>query len=183
MRRSPSPRKRYNEYKRRRSRSLSHDGDQHKLKKRNQSPLSAQETETEFSFDNYKRELNKIILYSHESNVVANNLDDFWIFVKKYETTLKKAGKPVLDLQNQSKNESEQKNKFSKYDCINFITSMKFVDIATDDRNIRKLNKLMFQVFLNIVSIYIDFKNKEKFEKLKKLRQAQKDLPVANYRY
>ncbi|KAJ0175217.1 hypothetical protein K1T71_009358 [Dendrolimus kikuchii] len=182
MRRSPRPRKR-SEYKRRRSRSQSHDRDRHKIKKRSPSASSSQQTETElFSFVNYKRELNKIILYSCESNVVANNLDDFWVFLKKYETMLQKSGKPILDYQYQTQSDSEGENKFSKYDCINFTTSIKFVDVVVDDKRRRKLDKMMFQVFLNIISIYIDFKNKEKFEKLKKLRLAQKDLPVAKYR-
>ncbi|KAG7300247.1 hypothetical protein JYU34_015816 [Plutella xylostella] len=132
--------------------------------------------DTEFSFEHYKRPLNKILQYSDDRNTITNNLDDFWIFVKKYEATLRKAGKPILDHQN-----AEEKDTYSKYKCINFTTKMKFVDVY-DDRDRNRLDKKLFDAFLDIVSIYLDFKNKEKFEKLRKLRKTQADLPVAKYR-
>lgn len=122
--------------------------------------------------------------YSNDSNTVVNSLDDFWVFVKKYEMTLKKAGKPIID------NECDQNElndiglpiNFSKHHCINFMSKMKYMEVY-DEREKKKLDKKMFGSFLNIVSIYLDFKNKEKFEKLKKLRKAQSELPVAKYRY
>lgn len=129
--------------------------------------------------------MNKIILYSGEGNTVANSLDDFWVFVKKYEATLKKAGKPIIDVSNDDKSELNSIGApkiFSKFHCINFSTKLKYIEIATDERDRLKLDKKLFESFLNVVSIYLDFKNKEKFEKLKKLRQAQKELPVAKYR-
>ncbi|XP_037301237.1 probable ATP-dependent RNA helicase DHX34, partial [Manduca sexta] len=89
---------------------------------------------------------------------------------------MRKAGKPIVDVQNDS-----DTSKFSKFNCINFITVIKFVDTASEKQ--RRLDKKLFEAFLNVVSIYIDFKNKEKYEKLKKLRQAQQELPVAKYRH
>lgn len=180
MGRSPSPtRKKY--YKRRSSRSR--DRDRHKIRKTSPGPSTSRHNiEEDFSFTHYKRDLNKIILYSNESNTVANSLDDFWVFVKKYEATLKKAGKPIIDYGIEKKSE-ESSLSFSKLNCINFTTSIKYMDTVCDERERKKLDKEIFQAFLNIVSIYIDFKNKEKFDKLRKLRQAQKDLPVAKYRY
>ncbi|XP_026741114.1 probable ATP-dependent RNA helicase DHX34 isoform X1 [Trichoplusia ni] len=178
MGRTPSP-GRSNYYKRRRSRSR--DRDRHKVRKTSPNASTSKHVEEEFSFTNYKRELNKIILYSSESNTVANSLDDFWVFLKKYEATLKKAGKPIVDY-GPEENSEESSEKFSKFHCINFTSSMKYVDTVYDERERRKLDKNLFQAFLNIVSIYIDFKNKEKFTKLRKLRQAQRDLPVAKYR-
>lgn len=89
---------------------------------------------------------------------------------------MKKAGKSLVD------SLSTEDKSFSKAKCINFSTQIKYVDVVRDDGERRKLDKNIFESFLNIVSIYIDFKNKEKFEKLKKLRQAQKELPVAVYR-
>lgn len=187
MRRFSSP-PRSSSYKRRRSSSYDRKTSKYR-KEDSQSSSSSQNVnsrnnETEFSFTNYKRDLNKIISYSSESNTVANNLDDFWVFLKKYEATLKKSGKPLLDKQNEEKNLNDigVPRHYSKYHCINFSTKLKYVDVVSDDRDRRKLDKEMFEAFLNIVSIYIDFKNKEKFEKLRKLKQAQKDLPVASYR-
>lgn len=170
---SRSP-KRHREYKRKHSRS--HSRDRYKKKNNDRSPSTSVNFETDFSFWNYKRELNKIILYSSESNTIANNLDDFWVFLKKYEVTLRKAGKPILNFPRDNAS-------FSKFDCIIFKTKMKFMDTVCDDTNRTKLDSNMFESFLNIISVYIDFKNREKFMKLKKLRQAQNDLPVAKYRY
>lgn len=169
--------------KRRRSRS--HDRDRHKLRKTSPAPSTSVDIDANFSFEHYKRDLNKIILYGGESNTVANSLDDFWIFVKKYEATLKKAGKPIIDLSNDDKPELNSigaLNNYSKFHCINFLTKIKYMETVCDGRDKRKLDKKLFEAFLNVVSIYLDFKNKEKFEKLKKLRQAQRELPVAKYR-
>lgn len=176
MGRSPSPNmRRYSK----RKRSPSRERDRHKIRRTSPAPTTSRNLNEEFSFINYKRDLNKIILYSSESNTVANSLDDFWVFMKKYEATMKKAGKSLVDLPTE---DMEASKKFSKYDCINFTTQIKYVDVVQDDRERRKLDKNIFDAFLNIISIYIDFKNKEKFEKLKKLRQAQRELPVAKYR-
>ncbi|KAL0870455.1 hypothetical protein ABMA27_005452 [Loxostege sticticalis] len=179
MGRSPSPRR--HNYKRKRSQSR--ERDKHKLRKVSPSPSTSKQTD--FSFLDFKRDLNKIIQYSNDSNTVANSLDDFWIFVTKYEATLKKAGKPVLVCNNDENielNDIGAPKTFSKFHCINFKTNIKYFDTVCDDCDRRKLTKKIYDAFLNIVSIYIDFKNKEKFEKLKKLRKAQKELPVAKFR-
>lgn len=171
-------------FKRRRSRS--HDSERHKLRKISPTPSTSLHLDANFSFEHYKRDLNKIILYSSESNTVANSLDDFWVFVKKYEATLKKAGKAIIDFGNDEKPEFNSigaPKSFSKFHCINFSTKLKYIDTVSDERDRKKLDKKLFEAFLNVVSIYLDFKNKAKFEKLKKLRQAQKDLPVAKYRW
>ncbi|KOB74081.1 ATP-dependent RNA helicase [Operophtera brumata] len=171
MGRSPSPRRSH--YKRKRS--VSRERERHKQRRTSPAPSTNKSIDIEFSFESYKRDLNKIILYSSESNTVVNNLDDFWIFLKKYEATMRKASKPILADDTTTTN-------FSKFNCINFTTTMKYVDTVNDDRGGRRLDPKLFEAFLNIVSIYIDFKNKEKFEKLRKLRQAQRDLPVAKFR-
>ncbi|KAM3961684.1 LOW QUALITY PROTEIN: putative ATP-dependent RNA helicase DHX34 [Aphomia sociella] len=173
-----------NSNKRRRSQSCEDRYDYKKHRKYRPSTSFSVEEQTVFSFTHFKRDLNKIILYSRDSNTVANNLDDFWIFMKKYEATLKKAGKPILEteIEENELSDVDIPTKFSKFHLINFTTAIKYVDIVSDNRERKKLDKNLFKVFLNIVSIYIDFKNKEKFEKLKKLRQLQSDLPVANFR-
>lgn len=150
---------------------------------RKHSPSSTT-SNSEFSFLDYKKDLNKMITYSNDSNTIINSLDDFWIFVKKYEDTLKKAGKTIIDIETKdgAVTEKEIPKVFSKHYCINFKSKMKFIDTVYDESEKKKFDKKMFDVFLNIVSIYLDFKNKEKFEKLRKLRKAQNDLPVAKYR-
>lgn len=53
------------------------------------------------------------------------------------------------------------------------------------DRNGQKVRITIkqFQHFIDIVLTYLDFKQKEKFGKLKKLRKTQSQLPVTEYRY
>ncbi|KPJ03134.1 putative ATP-dependent RNA helicase DHX34 [Papilio xuthus] len=138
----------------------------------------------EFDFLDYKRDINKIFAYSRDTNTVTNNLDDFWVFINKYQATLRKAGKPVFSIENENRtiNDLGISSNFSKFDCINFSTNIKFMDSVCDERGKKKLTKSIFDALLNVVSIYLDFKNKEKLEKLKKLRQTQRDLPVAKYR-
>ncbi|XP_052742483.1 probable ATP-dependent RNA helicase DHX34 isoform X2 [Bicyclus anynana] len=164
----------------RRKRSRSHDSSRDRSKLRKTSPTCTKSESTEFSFLDHKANLNKILMYSNDTNVVVNSLEDFWVFVKKYEATLKKAGKPLID--DITSDSKSTESYFSKHDCINFTCKIKFMDNSYEERNRKKLDKKMFDVFLKIVSIYLDFKNKEKFEKLKKLRKSQSELPVAKYR-
>ncbi|CAK1542274.1 unnamed protein product [Leptosia nina] len=170
-------------YKRNHSRSPARV---HKRKRSYESPPKVPEnTDTDsFSFLDYKWNLNKIIMYSSDTNTVANSIEDFWVFVKKYEATLRKAHKPLLvyETEDSQRNELGISKSFSKVDCINFTAKIKYMDTVYDERDRRQLDEKKFKIFLNIISIYIDFKNKEKFEKLKKLRKAQSDLPVAKYR-
>ncbi|CAF4825543.1 unnamed protein product [Pieris macdunnoughi] len=173
--------------KRRRSESCERKGLEYSKRRRSphNSPARVSQSDTEyFSFLNYKRNLNKIILYNNDTNTVAYSIDDFWVFVKKYEATLRKGHKPILSYESEEKrvNNLGISETFSKWDCINFTSKTKFMDSVYDEGAKNRLNEKMFKVFLNIISIYIDFKNKEKFEKLKKLRKAQRDLPVAKFR-
>ncbi|KAL4710992.1 hypothetical protein ACJJTC_017957, partial [Scirpophaga incertulas] len=176
MGRSPSP----TTSSCKRKSSYFRDREVQKSKKLCSSPSTTQE----FSFLNHKRSLNKILLYSNDTNTVTNNIDDFWKFISKYEATLKKAGKPLLvkESKNSKFNSLGIPIEYSKFHCINFDTKIKFIDSVFDQRNQYKIDENLFEIFLSIVSIYIDFKNKEKFDKLKKLRQTQHDLPVAKHR-
>lgn len=45
-----------------------------------------------------------------------------------------------------------------------------------------ELNRQDFEEFLLIIRIYKDFQQKSKFSKLYKLRSAQRDLPIAQYK-
>ncbi|XP_041981061.1 probable ATP-dependent RNA helicase DHX34 [Aricia agestis] len=176
-------------YKRKRSPSVDSDHNKDRLKLPKDRNISSSskannELDVEFSFLDYKRDLNKIILYSSDTNTVANSIDDFWIFVNKYESTLRKAGKPIFVKDSDDTKHTyvdDIPKSFSKHHCINFVSKIKFVDRVQEDRH-KRLNKDIFNAFLKIISIYLDFKNKEKFEKLRKLRKAQSELPVASYR-
>ena len=49
-----------------------------------------------------------------------------------------------------------------------------------DKRNL--LSPSMVEEFRQILTLYLDFLQKEKFAKLKKLRESQANLPIAEYR-
>lgn len=176
--------KKTSNYKRQRKNS-SEDDHYDKKRKSNPKPVSTLHSNLDFSFLGFKRSLIKIISYSGDRHCLGNNLEDFWIFVHKYEATLRKAGKPILDIQNAPINEINQTFEppvYSKINCINYTFKLKYIDTYSEDLNEKQLTLTIFEAFLNVVAYYLDFKNKEKFEKLRKLRQAQNDLPVAKYR-
>lgn len=166
-------------YKKRRKNS---EGD--RLHKYRAGSPPSRNTENEFTFLTYKQHLNKIISYGRHNDFIVNNLEDLWSFVSKYEATLRKAGKPLIDEDSKKsieKNELCVPPKYCKQHCINYCFKLKYVDTYSDKED-KKLTKEIFESFLNVIEIYLDFKNKEQFEKLRKLRQAQNNLPVAKYR-
>ena len=51
-----------------------------------------------------------------------------------------------------------------------------------DRRDDGYLSEKAVSEFRHILTLYFDFLQKEKFNKLKKLRRSQADLPIAEYR-
>lgn len=153
-----------------------------KLKKRNKNltPPPRKEEDSLFSFEKQRFELNRI--FSENGNLV-NDLNDFWKFVRKYEAMGEKFGTidklfsvsnnynpigvPLVYHNTHSLNVTLTCNKRDLFDKVS-----RSIDL-TDDR----LNK-----FRDIIIMYVGFKQKEKFAKLKKLRDEQANLPVAKYR-
>ena len=78
----------------------------------------------------------------------------------------------------------------------NVITTQTFHLVGSDPKDL--LNRIPFQdydrrdddylsekvvsEFSHILTLYMDFLQREKFSKLKKLRRSQADLPIAEYR-
>lgn len=162
------------------------DNDHKRHRKFSSQPSSSLKTEhsCDFTFQNYKQSLNRILSYGSANNPISNNLNDLWKFITKYETTLKKAGKPIFDKETHLKVENNSIGipvNYSKHYCINYKYKFKYFETFSEDGQ-QKLTEEIFVAFLDIIAIYLDFKNKEKYDKLRKLRQAQNDLPVAKYR-
>lgn len=117
----------------------------------------------------------------HQRERLVDDLDDFWLFVQKYEEKLKKMGHCLLPDPN---DESVANDYQSKYNiCWKFKVS--FIDLYNRLPNLSsssKINKAKLRQFLQILNFYLDFRQKERFNKLKKIRKMQAELPVAQYK-
>lgn len=122
-------------------------------------------------FSKYKSELKKLVTYKEE---IIKNFDDFWMFLQKFE--------------NAQKRTESTKNTLEKIKLVNAklrISAEKLYDkLSLYDVNGDKiqLNFKCFLTFYEVLMLYIDFKQKERFLKLKKLRDTQKQLPIAEYK-
>lgn len=163
--------------KRRRSRS-SIDDDQ---KFRN-SPDRTTEDDVNFSFLDHKRTLHRILMGYNVTEQLVDEPNDFWLFLTKYEALLRRTGQSVLKIVTDALTsesiipENYNKNYFISIKLKpskNQISLSSYDDKAIDD------NKL--KIFLTIVTHYLDFKQKERFQKLKKLRKFQASLPIAAF--
>ena len=133
----------------------------------------------DFYFSKYKHELNKV--FSGNLNIIQD-IDDFWKFVNKYETVQKKLKTPD-SLPNFSLNTIGVPKTYHKLHCINFKLSYNFNELFARVVPVKALTKERLLKFQNIIILYLDFKQKEKFAKLKKLRKSQENLPVYQYKH
>lgn len=132
----------------------------------------------DFCFSKYKYELNKI--FSGNLNVVQD-VEDFWKFVSKYEALQKKLNTPYTS-PNSSLNAIGVPKVYHKLHCINFKLSFCFNELFARVPPNEALTKERLLKFQNVIILYLDFKQKEKFAKLKKLRESQANLPVSQYK-
>lgn len=132
-----------------------------------------------FYFSKYKHELNKT--FSGNLSVVQD-IEDFWKFVNKYETVQKKLNTPDT-LPNFSLNTINVPEMYHKLHCINFKLSFNFNELFARVPPVEALTKEQLLKFQSIIVLYLDFKQKEKFNKLKKLRESQANLPVNQYKH
>lgn len=156
------------------------------------SPSPASESESQndetnlinFSFLDYKSELAKVLMGYTPRDKLIDDISDFWLFLQKYENMLKNTGQSILPepLDDDDASMSHVYNK--AYNC-NLRLAIPFDDlfgrISTYVQS-TKLTRRKIRQFLQIVVHYLDFRQKEKFAKLRKLRKIQAELPVAQYR-
>lgn len=110
-----------------------------------------------FTFLDHRQDINTIL----KKYGWIDDHEDFWKFLKKYES-IKKTGS--ID----PKNLICFKLDVSTKDVLKHVTS-------------RKLGVEEIKKFFTIVLAYLNFKQLEKFNKLKKIRQSQTELPVSSY--
>lgn len=139
------------------------------------------EHDDSFSFIKYQYELNKVFVAN--TNLVQDT-NDFWGFVKKYEAVQKKLGKTknTLSINLTDLNDIGVPKEYHKSYCINIKINLKFGELFARVPQTRELNDSRLLKFKEIIILYLDFKQKEKFAKLKKLRDCQANLPVAKYK-
>ena len=157
--------------------SSSHSTNYYSRKHEKRKDTESSEEDSDFTYLKYKHDLNRILL---NFNLIQNT-EEFWTFVKKYESLEKKVKK-------QKKNTSTSLNSigvpevYDKSHCMNFLINYSSRELFMRVQEIRELTDAKLRKFKEIVTNYIDFKQKEKFQKLKKLRTEQANLPVAQYR-
>lgn len=148
-------------------------------------PKSSNEPETtnlvDFSFLDYKSDLIKILMGFTARDKIIDDANDFWLFLGKYEAMLKKSGQCILA----DPTADASGPGYHKTLNINLSITTPFIELfgrlSSYDRS-TKLSEYKIRQFLQIVVHYLDFKQKEKFNKLKKLRRSQANLPVAKYK-
>lgn len=136
-----------------------------------------------FTFLDYKSQLSKILLGYRPKDRLIDDINDFWLFLQKYETTLRNSGQsilpePIIDPS------TIDPNTFHRQFCVRLKFAIPFENLygrlSSYDQS--KLSELKIRQFLDIVLQYLDFRQKERFDKIRKLRQMQAELPVAKYK-
>lgn len=131
---------------------------------------------SDFTYLKYKHELNRALSSFH----LIQDTAEFWVFVQHFETLEK--------LKKQQKNDSKDLNSFgvpNVYDKtyrLNFSLKYSKKELFLRVQDIEELTDKKLLKFKEIITIYLDFKHKEKFQKLLKLRKDQANLPVAQYK-
>ncbi|TDG41279.1 hypothetical protein AWZ03_012294 [Drosophila navojoa] len=129
----------------------------------------------DFSFLDHKSALSRHLFTKSTRHPVSlvENASDFWQFVNKYESMLRNMGQSVLpSLLNDSEHKQLQPYHKSKH-----------LPLQLDEEQVKDCEGDELQAqFQQLVLIYLDFKQKEKFNRIKKLREAQKALPIARFK-
>lgn len=134
----------------------------------------------EFSFYENKYLFEPLLLSKDKRNCILEDKVDFWKFVNKYEYMLKSAEQYVLKRPLSAKDY----NNLSPYHRVKCI-ALKLNNFDLDHisyTNDSILTPRRIREFQEIILIYMDFKQKEKFSKIKALRKAQASLPIHQFK-
>lgn len=167
---------------------------------------SDSEEEILFDWETHKRELNQLFFQDHDAiSRGSEEYEDFFKFLRKYQGIQKqkilqkviaKEGKKQTsdNLTSNTPQYSamyELPTNFNSRYLINFTSKGDAIDtimrrlppLDIDDmKKNTRLSRKKVQEFKNIILLYLNFVQKQKFEKLTKLRSGQKELPIALYR-
>lgn len=138
-----------------------------------------------FSFLNFKSAFHRILTGYNVSEKLVDDVSDFWQFVRKYESALLSRGQNVLDTNAEaSLDEAVIPREFNKILLINFKmkpSKHQTCSFSNPQNPDQTIDEKRIRVFLSIVQLYVDLQQKQRFQKLKKLRKFQASLPIAAY--
>lgn len=158
-----------------RSRSLSSEKDTKKTK--------TTEDKVNFSFLNHKNTFHRLLTGFNIGEQLVNEIQDFWLFVSKYEALLRRNGQSVLDIDFETPSTSSIiPNEYRKGFLMNFKIKPAKHQLSLSDEKGKEVEQKKIKIFLTIITHYLDFKQKERFQKIKKLRKFQANLPIAAFR-
>ncbi|XP_014214500.1 probable ATP-dependent RNA helicase DHX34 [Copidosoma floridanum] len=146
-----------------------------KHEKRKDSESFEEEEET-FTYLKYKHDLN----YVFSSFNLVDDTNDFWLFVKLFETTqneLKRKRNPLYSV-----NKIGVPDSYDRLHRLNFFLNYRSRELFIRVRENKELTEDRLREFKEIIMFYLDYKQTETFYKLKKLRNEQKNLPVAQFK-
>uniref|UniRef100_A0A182YGA7 Uncharacterized protein n=1 Tax=Anopheles stephensi TaxID=30069 RepID=A0A182YGA7_ANOST len=164
---------------------------------RDPKPVCSQAEQTNlihFSFLDHKTELNRVLRGYCVRDQLVDDVGDFWLFVNKYEALLKRTGQPILpDPPTTTAPEGSKREhcptgtipaEYSKAlgCCISLRVPFEELFARLGGAGSGVITRTKLIQLLQIVTHYLDFRQREKFNKLRKLRQAQANLPVAKHR-
>ncbi|CAL4144006.1 unnamed protein product, partial [Meganyctiphanes norvegica] len=157
------------------------------------------EDEMLFNWEEYRHDLN--CMFFQRDSVIQRGTEeynDFWKFLKKYQSLQRQKKIRNMCAKENDCNERdtgaisklyELPKKYEKRYNINFALNMSDVDYLLKKLpprdlydGIKTLSRKKIMEFKYIILLYLDFIQKQKFKKLKKLRETQADLPIAQYR-
>ncbi|XP_033607605.1 probable ATP-dependent RNA helicase DHX34 isoform X2 [Cryptotermes secundus] len=138
--------------------------------------------QVEFSFQRYSYEL-KVFLRDED---LVPDPEDFLKFLKNYETVQKRAGGRKHNLAsaetNTDANPLDIPLVYDKSHLVSIALTASLEQLASRLPPGSHLSQHQLSEFRDILLLYLDFKQKEKFTKLRKLRQSQRNLPIAQYK-
>lgn len=140
-----------------------------------------------FSFLDYKTELSKVLTGYMPKDKLIEDVNDFWLFTKKYENTLRNSGQTILPepLEDSAFDGDDIPQEYHRGYCTRIKLAIPFNKLygrlsSYDQKT--KISELKVKQFLQILLEYLEFRQRETFLKIVKLRQMQSELPVASYK-
>lgn len=135
-----------------------------------------------FSFLDHKADLTRVLVGFSNNDQIVENVSDFWLFMSRYESLLKKSGQCILPEPTEVTQRSH--SVYNKMFFGNLELTVKFSELQgrLSTYCSKEITTKRLKQFLQIIMHYLEFKQKEKFTKLKKLRKSQANLPVAKYK-
>ncbi|GFT13178.1 probable ATP-dependent RNA helicase DHX34 [Nephila pilipes] len=151
------------------------------LKSSSSNQVYLKDISPDFSWTDYRSTLNKI--FFHDRGKIKRNTsqyDEFWIFLKKYQEVQQKAA--IKKLQESDGTSNQTKPKVNFYlDSEELNNMMMRGHLFRDDAESPLCQDRLVE-FAYIIELYLNCIKKQEETKLKKLREAQENLPISKYR-